>query len=149
MKIGDVFAVQLSNGNFSIGQILDFRWKNCVRCALFDEVLSNIQLKNVNELCKNEDLISLIECTIEQLYYDVWKIVGNKQILIPQEKYPNEQYKNNKWIGSKTYDAALIEDFLNAYNALQPWDDWADPNYFDKFLVIMSKKPDNLILIKT
>jgi immunity protein 26 of polymorphic toxin system len=147
-KNGDVFTIQLVNGKLAIGQVLDLRWKNCVRCALFDEVLSDVKSLYLDDLCMYKDIISLIECTKEALDSGLWKIIGNKTILIPQRAYPNEQFRNVNWIGSKTYDASLIEHFINSYHSLLAWDDWADPNYFDKFLVDKSRKPTNLLYIK-
>jgi hypothetical protein len=53
-----------------------------------------------------------------------------------------------KWAGERFSDAALVEDFVNAFYALRPWDNWYDPNYLDKFLINTSKKPSNLVFIK-
>lgn len=145
----DIFAVPLKNGNFSIGQILDQRMVNTVRIALFHEVVSGIQNVDLTELCNSTNLISLIEVTKEQLTYGVWKIIGNKIISIPLRDYPNERFRENKWIDSIVHDAALAEDFLNAFYCLLPWDDWYDPNYLDTYLVDISKKPSKLILVKS
>jgi hypothetical protein len=35
-------------------------------------------------------------------------------------------------VGSTIYDAAIAEDFMNAFYALQPWDDWHNPDYLDE-----------------
>jgi hypothetical protein len=147
-NFGDIFLIPLLDGTFNVGQVLDLRIINCVRCAIYDERCKAAQ-PDTNELCKQNNLLSLVECTREQLDFSVWKIVGNSKVVIPIERFPNENFRNNNWIGSKTYDAAIIEDFVNAFYALQPWDDWGDPNYLDKFLIDKSKKPTNLILTKT
>ncbi len=144
---GDVFAIKLKNDKYGIGQVLDLRWKNCVRLALFDRIIPYTLNPEIDDLCK-EEVVSLIECTREQLDYGVWIILCNNPISISMDNYPNEQFRNSNWIGAKTYDAALIEDFLNGYHALSPWDDWFNPNYLDEFLIDKSKKPENLILIK-
>ena len=146
---GDVFAVPLTNGSYAVGQILDQRMVNTVRIALFNEVISDIENIEIEKLCTSANLISLIEVTKEQLTYDVWKIIGNKTISIAVDNYPNEKYREHKWIGSTIHDAALAEDFLNAFYCLIPWDDWYDPNYLDNYLIDISKKPLNLILVKT
>lgn len=147
-KYGDVFVIELKNREYIIGQILDLRTANCVRCALFDEVYKELSKIDIDRVCAVRNLISLVEITREQLDYGVWKIIGNKEIKIPERQFPNEQFKNNNWIGAKTYDAALLEDFVNAYLCLTPWDEYHNPNYLDGFLIDISKKPHNLILIK-
>ncbi len=143
-NIGDVFAVKLSNDLYCIGQILDLQMKNVVRCAFFNESYSTSEL-SVNKLCSTENLISLVATTKEQLDYGIWEIIGNKNVEISKEKYPNEQYRDKGWIGAKIYDAAIVETFLEAYYGLIPWDSWADPQYFDKLLIDTSKKPDGLL----
>jgi hypothetical protein len=147
-QINDVFAIPLLNGKYSVGYILDQRMVNTVRIALYDEVVVNLADIDVSILVNTDNLISLIEVTREQLDYNVWKIVGHKKTDIPVERYPNEQFRANKWINSIVYDAALAEDFVNAFNALIPWDDWYDPNFLDEFLVSTSKKPKKIIYKK-
>jgi len=147
-KCSDVFAVPLKNGRYAIGQTLIQNMRNVVGIALFDETVNSIDNVDLDQFCKKENLISLVETTIEQLTYGAWKILGSKEINIPQADFPNEKFRKTKWIGMITYDAALAEDFLNAFYGLQPWDDWFNPNFLDEFLVDKSKKPANLILIK-
>ena len=121
---------------------------NTLRIALYDEVIND--LKNVDLTCLINDvnLISLIEVTREQLDYGVWTILGNKQTIIPIEKFANEEFRNNKWINSITHDAALAEDFVNSYYGFLPWDDWYKPDYLDEYLVNADKKPNNLLYKK-
>ncbi len=146
--IGDVFVVPLMNDKFVIGQVLGQSMINTVRVAFYDETISQLQNINTTDFCNDKNLISLIEVTKEQLDYGVWKILGNRQVSIAINKQPNEKYRKLNWVGMTIQDAALAEDFLNAYYSLIAWDDWFDPNYLDKFLVDMSKKPDKLILTK-
>jgi len=143
---GDVFFVKLKDGTYTTGQILDLQMKNVVRCAFFDERIINQQEANVS--CNVKNLISILATTREQLDFGIWKILGNKKIEILIDEYPNEQFRNNDWIGAKVYDAAVVEEFLDAFYALIPWDDWADPNYLDKLLLDKTKKPNKLIFIK-
>ncbi|HTA81480.1 MAG TPA: Imm26 family immunity protein [Bacteroidia bacterium] len=146
---GDIFIVPLINNKYCVGQALDLMMPNVVRCAFFNEIVDDVNKINLSNLTYPDDLISLIAVSREQLDYGAWKIIGNKRITIPEKAFPNQQYKSARWVGAKIYDAALAEDFLNAFFALIPWDDWHNPNYLDSFLVDMSKKPNNLILIKS
>ena len=147
-QINDVFAIPLMNGKYAIGHVLDQRMVNTVRIAIYNEVINNLDDIVLDNLLENNDLISLIEVTREQLDYGVWNIIGNKPTTIPVERYANEQFRSNKWIKSIVRDAALAEDFANSYYGLLPWDDWYDPNYLDAYLVDLSKKPTNLLYKK-
>lgn len=35
---------------------------------------------------------------------------------------------------------------MNAYFALEPWDDWKDPHYLDSLLVSPDNGPERLVL---
>jgi len=144
----DVFVIPLLNKTFSVGQVLDLQMENVVRIALYDEIINSIISVEIDELCKSKNLISLIASSREQLDYKVWKILGNKQQNIPVSNFPNEKYREKGWVGAISYDAALVEDFVNSFYSLLPWDDWFKPDYLDTFLIDPSKKPKNLIYKK-
>ena len=148
-KFGDVFLVPLLDGTYGTGQVLDLQMPNIVRVALFDENVKSISELDFSGSCAMSNLISLIASSREQLDFGAWKIVGNKFINIPAKNYPNEQFKKKDWVGASHYDAALLEDFLNSFYSLLPWDDWFNPNFLDEFLVNLSKKPKTLVLIKS
>jgi hypothetical protein len=148
-NFGDVFIVPLLNNKYAVGQVLDLMMANIVRCAFYDELVDNISNIDISKVCDSNKLISLVATSREQLDYDVWKIIGNKEVLIPKSRFPNEECRSKGWVGAIIHDAALAEDFLNAFYALAPWDDWYNPNYLDEFLVDISKKPKNLIYVKT
>jgi hypothetical protein len=93
--------------------------------------------------------LSLIEVTKEQMDFGVWQVIGNKPTSIPVSRHANEQYRSSDpykvGVGSNFKDAAIAEDFMNAFYALSPWDDSYDPEYYDKMLVDKRKKPLYLI----
>jgi len=148
-KFGDVFLIPLKNEKYATGQILDLQMPNIVRVALYDEIVEDTTKFNLQQCCNLNNLISLIASSREQIDYNVWKIVGNKLVSIPKKDFPNEEFRKKSWVGAKHYDAALIEDFMNSFYALLPWDDWFDPNYLDQFLISIDKKPKNLIYKKS
>lgn len=147
-SFGDVFLVPLKNGKYGLGQVLDLQMPNIVRIALFDEVINSLEEFDINQSCSISNLISLVSSSREQLDYGVWTLVGNSPIEVSKNNFPNEEFRRKNWIGAKHYDAALVEDFLNSFHALLPWDDWFNPNYLDEFLIDLSKKPTNLIYKK-
>lgn len=151
-SIGDVFAISLNNGKYALGHVLSQRLPNTIRIALYDEVIDSLEGNDINTLCREADLISLIEVTKEQIDFGVWKVIGNKPTIIPVIRHANEQYRNAdpylNGVGSGIYDAAIAEDFVNAFYALLPWDDWYKPDVLDELLINASKKPTNLIYKK-
>lgn len=118
---------------------------NVVRVALFDEVVNSLEEFNIEQSCSVLNLISLVASSREQVDYDVWQLMGNKRIEIQKKNFPNEDFRRKNWVGAEHYDAALLEDFLNSFYALLPWDDWFNPNFLDDFLINISKKPTNLL----
>jgi len=148
-SLGDVFAIPLDNEKYGIGHVLSQRLPNTIRIALYDEVVETLEGNDVSSLCKESDLISLIEVTKEQIDFGVWKVIGHKPTNIPVSRHANEQYRNIDpyldGVGSSIYDAAVAEDFMNAFYALIPWDDWYKPDFLDELLINKNKKPLHLI----
>ena len=150
--VGDIFTTKLNNGKYAVGHVLSQRLPNTVRIALYDEVINNLENVEIAVLCKESDLLSLIEVTKEQIDFGVWKVIGNKPTTTPVSRHANEQYRSSEpykdGVGSNVKDAAIAEDFMNAFYGLNPWDDSYDPEYYDKMLVDKSKKPTHLIYKK-
>ena len=150
-KAGDLFVIPLINKKLCIGQVLDLQMPNIVRIALYDKVIDNINYNNLNRLnqfVKLNNLISLIATSTEKLDNKEWKVIGNKDVEIPISKYPNEEFRSKGWVGAIHYDSGLVEDFINSFFSLLPWDDWHNPNFLDEFLIDPNIKPENLLYIK-
>ena len=150
--IGDIFTIKLNNGKYAIGHVLSQRMVNTIRIALYDEVIDSLENADINNLCKEADLLSLIEVTKEQIDFGAWKLIGNRPTDIPVNRHANEQYRNDDpyldGVGANIKDAAIAEDFMNAFYGMHPWDDWYDPEFYDKMLVDKRKKPLHLIYKK-
>ena len=143
---GDLFLIPLNNGLGVLGQVLDLQMPNVVRCVIFEETyLLNESIQLNNYQVENDKVISLIACTREQLDFSVWKIIATAKVQVPVSKFPNEKYRCNGWVGSIIYDAAIVEEFVNAFYCLCFWDDWANPNYLDELLISIDKKPKQLL----
>lgn len=145
-KANDVFAVSLKDGEYGIGHVLDLQMSNVVRVAIYNLKVKDYSTVQWDTAIKFENVIALLATTKEQLDYGVWKIIHELDYNIPKEIFPNEQFRKSGWIGAKIYDAALIEKFINAYHGLIFWDSWPDPNYLDKYLINIEKKPKKLML---
>ena len=57
--IGDIFTIKLNNGKYAIGHVLSQRMVNTIRIALYDEVIDSLENADINNLCKEADLLSL------------------------------------------------------------------------------------------
>jgi len=146
-KEGDVFFVPLKDKSWGVGQVIDLMMPNVIRCLFFELKFQNIpDAIDVSDLIGHE--ISCVAVTREQIDYGVWKVGQNLPIEIERSSLPNEQFRRTGWVGSKIYDAALAEDFLDSFFGLLPWDDWYDPNFLDEFLLSSNKKPKNLLFKK-
>jgi len=143
-SVGDIFSIQQRDRNWSIGQILDLMMPNVVTCAFYDirssgdNPIERIQLTP-------DRLISCVSVSREQLDNGKWKVIGHQQPAVGKDYWPNEKFRDCGWVGAKIYDAGIIEEFLDAFYGLVPWDDWHHPNYLDRFLVSPEKKPEHLV----
>lgn len=147
-KPGDLFAIPLEDGTYVVGQTLDLQMSNVVRCAISDARFPEQDLANPGAAYTHAGLISLVATTREKLDFGAWKVIGEAPVSVPVDQLPNEQFRTAGWVGSKIYDASIVEEFCNAFHALAPWDDWADPNYLDRLLTSPDVKPRNLVFKK-
>ena len=146
---GDVFAVPLSDGTLAVGQVLDLMMVNQVRLALYDERVPTVNAVDVVQLCNPRNLISLVASSREELDYGGWKILGSRPVTVPIDQRPNEQFRDQGWVGAVHYSSGVVEKFFEAFYSLRPWDSWFDPHFLDKLLVDVSKRPKGVILTKS
>ncbi len=139
----------LKDGTFGSGQVLDLMMPNVVRCCFYDGKEKDGSPKTKCVGLPFGNLIACLAVSREQLDWGNWVVVGcSSSDPMPKREWPNEQFRHKRWVGAKMYDANLAEDFLNAYHALEPWDDWANPDYLDSLLLPGVSRPDNLIFMK-
>lgn len=143
-KIGDVFSVELSDGDYVTGQVVGREREvlNSITCAFFGTKLG----EPASGLDSAGALISCLFVSADLLNRGKWKITGNESISIAQEDQPFEHLRSNGWVGAKMMGSGNVEEFLNAYHRLCYWDDWHDPTYLDALLIDPSAKPKRLKL---
>jgi len=144
-KDGDLFAVPLVDSTYALGQVIDLQMPNVVRCAIYSARLSAGDFSRASAIHADATLISLVATTREHLDFGVWTALGSAPISVRRDQLPNERFRAAGWVGAKIHDASIVEEFCNAFHALLPWDDWADPDYLDRLLVSPSVKPKNLV----
>lgn len=144
---GDVFSIEQRDGLCSIGQVIEPLMKNVVSCAFYDIRLPCAEVAGPFDL-PVKHLIAVLSVSREQLDFGKWKVVDHRTVAIDSELWPNEEFRNERWIGAKIYDASIVEELLDAYNGLVPWDDWHDPEYLDKLLASPERKPKHVLYKK-
>lgn len=148
---GDYFVVPLADGSLAVGQVLDEMMENIVSVAFLDRrQLSSADARN-SLLASNpriEEVFAKLSTWRDPLDSGRWEVVGHAPPVLPQELWPNEEFRSREWVGAKHVDAELAEDFLKAFYALAPWDSLFDPDYYERFLVSADKKPFNLLYSK-
>jgi hypothetical protein len=64
---------------------------------------------------------------------------------VARSDFPYEHLRKSGWVGAKIRGAGVVEEFINAFYGLLPWDSRYDPEYFDKLLISPAKRPSRLI----
>jgi hypothetical protein len=145
-NFGNVFGVKLPDGDFVLLKAIDLFMPHWVYVAITNKKVSNAEaaLPALNR----DDIISLIAISKKEFDSGEVVLLGNQTLIASKPDFKNELYKDNGYIGAKTYDTGLAADFLIAFHKLAPWDDWGDPDYLEEFLISPKKKPKDLIYLK-
>ena len=146
-KQGDLFVIPTADGRYSVGQVVvrEPKLLNSVSIALFDLRFDSVGSAAVTALPKAESAFAVLFCTRDLLDSGHWKVVGNGPASIPQRMQPYEHLRGTGFVGAKVVGSANINEFVNAFYGLSPWDDWKDPQYLDRLLISSAKKPKNLL----
>lgn len=133
-KLGSVFSIQLSDGSYTFGQVLEDS-KHVITAGFFD-VRTDVANVDLGEI-KKKKLYSILEVTTNHLAQGKWKVIGTKTPVIWQWSFPNFVSRLFKGgVGSASYTSPLVQKFIEAYFGLLPWNHFAKmpPDYFDGFL---------------
>jgi len=143
--IGDLFAIPLSDGTSGYGQVVaeEPAVLRSVSIAVFGlRTPANFELPEL----ALDAVIACLFVTSDLLSNGTWGVVGNQPPVVPQDSLPYEATRSSGWIGAKVIGSRNITSFLEAFHLLRPWNDFADPQYSDKLLLSVSKRPTNVIL---
>jgi hypothetical protein len=144
--LGAIFAVALPDGTFALGQAISMMMANVVYCALTDRSVSSIAAAtSAVPTLTPKDVVARVALTREQLDYAAWPVVGVADPLAAVTHFTNERFAATRYVGATMYDAVVAQDFLAAFHALAPWDDWFDPDFLDAWLVSPDRKPAVLL----
>src|SRR6267378_3357980 len=122
-KEGDVFLIPLNDGTYGLGQILSYEPQalNAVGCAFYNiRVVEGPSLGILAPLPQDR-VISIVLTTKDLLNRAVWPVVADRAIPTPKSARPYEKYRAKKWLGAQISGSGIVNDFLNAYHGLKPW----------------------------
>jgi hypothetical protein len=145
---GDVFLVALADGTHSVGQVLRITKEvlNSVLCAFYDAHSTDQD----GAVPREDHLLSVQFVTPDSLSKGLWTVVGRAPLGVEFEKYvPYEALAARGFVGAQIRGSGIMDEFMNAYYALRPWDTWYEETFFDKLLVPQAKRPANVVLTKT
>lgn len=139
-KVGSVFVIPLLDGTGCIAQVVgrERQILNSVTIAIYD--VRHSGMADDAPALRSEDVFSMLLSTKDLLDSGRWKVVGVGSTQ-GENATPYEDLRSSGFIGAKVRGSALVEDFVNAFYGLAPWDDWYVPNYLDEYLISPDKKP--------
>lgn len=150
IAVGDVFLVSLIDASHCVGQVLGITkaaLNSCI-CAFFDVHLPE-GAREVTVPLNEVNLIAVQFVTPDLLKKGYWPVIDKRKIAVDVEKYiPLQRYEREGFVGAEIIGSGNIRQFLSAYYALRPWDNWFESDFLDKLLVSPDKRPANVILTK-
>lgn len=149
-KSGDLFLIRNTDGRFTPGQVIahEKRTLHSASCAFFDQRVGSIEEGQTLTL-ELARCFSALLVTPDGLDEAVWPVVGNRPILLPKKLWPFEELLSKKKMGARVHGSGVVNDFLDAFYGLRPWDNWYKTDFLDEMLLSPEKKPKNLILVKS
>lgn len=144
-KAGDVFLIPLTDGEFSIGQVIAFETRgiHCISCGLFNQ-LASIRAEN-SVIPDESQLFSTLLVSHVHILKGTWPVVNNLPVKIAKKYLPYEKELRKGGIGARIQSPGIVESFVDAFFCKKPWNMYARTNLFDELLLDPSKKPKTLI----
>lgn len=143
---GDIFAVPLGDGSFSLGQVISHE-QHCmdsVLCAYASTLTSDIN--TITWLPKIEDIISIQITSRDSLDKHIWRVVSHSEPLNLDASFDIKSLREKRYVGASIKGSGAMNKLLSAYHGLSYWDIYFDPEYFDKLLLAGVKRPENVLL---
>lgn len=146
-ETGDIFRVNLNNGSAILGQVIQYDKRGLpgYSLGLFDLPFESHQERTNTNLSFDKCFSILIGTTECFSRNSNWKVIGNQNLIIPKKYYPYERLRKSNKPGCILHNKSAIDEFVNAYYGLLPWDNYYKSDYLDGMLLSLEKKPLNLI----
>lgn len=146
-SVGDLFFIPLKDGAACLAQVIGREPSilNSVAVALVDAQGDWSEQSPIPTL-KPQDVFAVLLVTRELLDSGRWRVMAGGGSSAPVTAVPYEDLRAKGHVGAKVRGAGNVEEFVNAFFGLMPWDDWYVPNYLDDFLVSLDKKPHHRLV---
>ena len=148
-KTGDIFAVPLGNGTYGLAQVISHEQKcmDGVLCAYSSKVV--YELNNITWLPNIDEIISIQITTRDSLDKSIWPVVGFSEPLNIDNYFNIKSLREIKYIGADIRGSGGVNKLLSAYHGVSYWDEYYDPEYFDKLLLAGVIRPKNVLFKPT
>lgn len=141
-QIGDVYAIPLIDGSWTLGQIcflLEVEGYYSISMAFFNYKF--ISIESLNEQIDTLDLscpFTAFTITGETIKKKIWILIAHK--MVHYVNFCVEYKKKNSWGWIDGIEREM-NWILEMYFGIYPWDAFADKKYMDKLLLPMHEKP--------
>lgn len=147
---GTVFLVPLQNEQCGVGQVITNEVMGSPTVAVFPMCLPcDSELAVVPPLQESGCIALLTLLGGYALDKGLWRLLGNRELALNSSRGENWKHRGRQWVGASLLTDNIVEALLNAYHGLEPWDNFADPEFLDKLLLPPHKRPDGVKLIKS
>jgi hypothetical protein len=149
-QVGDVFAIPTSDGQVAIGQVIG-REPDMMRSAtvaLFDERHASPDAARLDGALIPKTVFAVLFATTNHLDSGAWPVIDRREVAVDPRRNPYEHTRSSGFVGATVTGANIVNEFVNAFYGLVPWDDWQDPNYLDSLLISKDVKPVGRLIYK-
>ena len=133
VQAGDYFTIPLGDSGdapLALGQVLSVEPQamNSCGCAFWPNVEEDV----TSQLSSPPAVVTLV--TPDLLKSRKWQIRGNVRAVVPVGARRYEAFRRADWVGAKIVGSGIMRTVLRAFNGLDYWDQYADPDYMTKLL---------------
>lgn len=136
--IGDLFLISLSNNTYALGQVVWLSYTEPV-CGLIDinfrQIPDLVEIENFNYI----SVLSVTSCSLNDFS---WKVIGNKDVMIDKSEVDRKHIGESE-IGSISHTSGVLDDLVEAYFGIQPWNVMYDEDFYDQLLLPSVTRPSN------
>jgi len=144
---GDNFLIPLKDGTFAQGQVL-IAAKRAMNSAVCGFTSNRYKETPFSLLVPSlQETIAILFVTRDLLDSGRWQINSNQANAWGADHIHFHELESNGFVGVNIIGSGIVENLLNAYHGLEPWNDFQDPKYLDGLLLSPKLKPSSVLLI--
>lgn len=144
---GDFFALPLADGSSSIGQVVAYEPEalNSALCAFFSRRAVKLPTC-ISVPPTSDELVAILFVTRDLLDAGTWHILGRGEPLPAAPYIDLDTLRTRRFVGAKVVGSGIAMKLMDAYFGLYPWNGFAQPDYLDKLLISIDRRPRNVLL---